>query len=283
MSAPLDTIQGMTDAIDYTAAGPLTGLDESSRLLDVVPHDPVSICRLVPGLILHPFDAQSLGLDAGRSAESQIRPADAIVRALLALDPASLTVPREPARRLIATCRSFVVLSCALLRYRRIAARARCGFGTYFQAGQGLDHWITEYWHEAECRWVRVDTQHLEQASVARPGDLQPGEFLTGGEAWAAHREGRVDAAQFGVPGTENFGPAEIRGNAIRDLAALNNVETLPWDEWGRMTSSYRGETGPDYDELLDEIAAVCAADDPQAIAAIYARDELRVPEELIR
>jgi hypothetical protein len=70
---------------------------------------------------------------------------------------------------------------------------------------------------------------------------LQPGEFLTGGEAWTGYRHGGIDAATFGVEGTENFGPAEISGNTIRDLAALNKVEVLPWDEWGRMTAAYAG------------------------------------------
>ena len=56
----------------------------------------------------------------------------------------------------------------------------------------------------------------------------------------------------------------------------------LPWDEWGRMTSAYRGEVGEDYDELLDAIAAVCAADDPAAVTSLYAHDDLRVPAEII-
>jgi hypothetical protein len=111
---------------------------------------------------------------------------------------------------------------------------------------------------------------------------LRPGEFLSGGEAWAAFRRGEIDAARFGVYGTGNWGPAEIRGNAVKDLAALNKVEMLPWDEWGRMTAAYRGETGEDYDELLDEIAAVCAADEPAAVARLYARGDLRVPAEII-
>jgi hypothetical protein len=111
---------------------------------------------------------------------------------------------------------------------------------------------------------------------------LQPGEFLSGGEAWAAYRAGHIDAAQFGVFGMDNWGPAEIRGNLIRDLAALNKAEMLPWDEWGRMAESYRGETGPDYDTLMDEIAAICASGDASAIAACYARDELQVPASLI-
>jgi len=274
----------MTAAIDYSAPGRLTDIGEVSvAVLEAIPADPVGICRLVPGLVLHPFEATDLGLDAGRLGGREIRQASEIIRAVLELDPAALDIPREPERRLVGTCRTFVVLSCALLRHRGIAARARCGFGTYFQPGLGLDHWITEYWHEAAERWVRVDTQHLERSFVPRPEDLQPGEFLTGGEAWTGYRRGDVDAATFGVPGTENFGPAEISGNTIRDLAALNKVEMLPWDEWGRMTAAYAGQAGPGYDKLIDEVAAACASDSPRHVTDLYSRPELQVPAELIQ
>jgi hypothetical protein len=262
----------------------MTGLSEISPMaLAGIPAEPVAICRMAAGLIIHPLGTDGLDLAAERFDENQIRPARGIIEALLALDPAPLDVPREPGRRVVGTCRHFAVLGCALLRLQGIAARARCGFGTYFQPGQGLDHWITEYWHSADARSVRVDTQHLESGFVAHPEDLQPGEFLTGGEAWPSYRAGQVDATHFGVFGTQNWGPAEIRGNVIRDLAALNKAEMLPWDEWGRMTASYRGETGPDYDALIDEIAAICVTGDESAVAACYARDELQVPPDMIR
>jgi hypothetical protein len=48
-------------------------------------------------------------------------------------------------------------------------------------------------------------------------------------------------------------------------------------------TLAYRGETGPDYDELLDTVAAVCAADDPVEVARLYGHDHLRVPADLLR
>ena len=57
----------------------------------------------------------------------------------------------------------------------------------------------------------------------------------------------------------------------------------LPWDEWGRMTASYQGETGADYDALMDKIAAVCAADDADDVARLYASEDLAVPRKLIR
>jgi hypothetical protein len=65
----------------------------------------------------------------------------------------------------IGTCRHFAVLSCALLRYRGTAARARCGFATSFQPGQGLDHWITEYRDDKDERWVQADTEIIGAGS----------------------------------------------------------------------------------------------------------------------
>jgi hypothetical protein len=261
---------------DFAEAGPLTSLATVDvHILADLPSDPVALCRLASGLVIQPHDASAAGVPEARLDEKQIRPAARIVAALLAQQPAPLTSPRDPAARVVGTCRHFAVLSTALLRHRGIAARARCGFATYFQPGQGLDHWVTEYWDDG--RWVRIDSEALPLPVLERPEDLRPGEFLTGGEAWAAHRASEIDASRFGVWGTENFGPAEIQGNAVRDLASLNKVETLPWDEWGRMEAAYKGATGADYDELMDRIAAV---DDP---AALYASvSELRVPGSLI-
>src|SRR5215469_3120575 len=232
-------------------------------------------------LVVQPNAARDLGLGEARLGESNLRPAARILGALLALNPAPVAAGRPPVQRAVGTCRHFALLSCAFLRYRGIDARARCGFATYFQDGQGLDHWIIEY-RDGNGRWIRLDPEILGGTVLDHPEDLPPGAFLSGGEAWAAFRRGEIDAARFGVYGTGNWGPAEISGNAVRDLAALNKVEMLPWDEWGRMTAAYRGETGSDYDELLDELAAVCAAGDPAAMAGLYAHEDLRVPAGII-
>lgn len=269
--------------IDYAAPGPLTGFDGiDAVMLELINGHPVEICFPVHSLVIQPGDATSRMLPAERFAENQIRPAADLVRTALALDPAPLGVPREPKKRVIGTCRHFAVLSCALLRYRGIPSRVRCGFATYFQPGQTLDHWITEYWDGEQCRWIRIDSEVLGQSVLPHPEDVRPDEFLSGGEAWIMFRRGEIDASQFGVCGSENWGPAEIRGNAVKDLAALNKVEMLPWDEWGRMTEAYNGETGVEYDDLLDSLAAACAADDHEAMSALYARDEFRVPADFL-
>lgn len=272
----------MTPAIDYAEPGPLTDLEGlAPEILAGTGDDPVQVCMPVHLLVVEPDAARDLGLAEARLEERSLRPAARILGALLALDPAPVSTGRPPGQRVVGTCRHFALLSCAFLRYRGIEARVRCGFATYFQPGQGLDHWVTEY-RDGEGRWVRVDPEILGGTVLDHPEDLRPGEFLTGGEAWAAFRRGEIDAARFGVYGTGNWGPAEIRGNAVKDLAALNKVEMLPWDEWGRMTAAYRGETGADYDDLLDELAEVCATAAPAAVASLYAHPDLRVPASLI-
>jgi Transglutaminase-like superfamily len=268
--------------IDYAGPGPLTGLEGlAPEVLAGAGDDPVELCMPVHQLVVQPHTAQELGVAEARLGESNLRPAARILAALLALNPAPVAAGRQPGQRVVGTCRHFALLGCAFLRFRGIAARVRCGFATYFQPGQGVDHWVTEY-RDGDGRWVRIDPELLGGSVLVHPEHLRPGEFLAGGEAWAAFRRGEIDAANFGVYGTANFGPSEIRGNAVRDLAALNKVEMLPWDEWGRMGSAYRDETGEDYDELLDELATVCAADDPAAVASLYAHDDLRVPAGLI-
>jgi hypothetical protein len=270
-----------SDVLDYARPGPLTSLDATQlALVEGLPDDPVGICAAVQHLVIQPSDAAALGVSEGRIAEKNIRPASELITALTALDPAPLDKARTPGTRVVGTCRHFAVLACAILRTRGVASRARCGFGTYFLAGRGVDHWITEYWDDGRDRWVRVDTEHLGEGLVACPEDLAPGEFLTGGEAWVRYRDGSIDPAVFGVAGTDHaWGPAEISGNAVRDLAALCKREMLNWDEWGRMTTAYQGRTGPDYDRLIDVVADVCAKDDREALSSLFAHEDLTVPQ----
>jgi hypothetical protein len=113
-------------SIDYAVPGPLTTLAAvDPAALDGVGADPVEICRPVAGLVIQPEDAQALDLAAERFATNQIRQAGELVRHLLALDPAPVTVPRAPERRVVGTCRHFAVLSCALLRHRGRAGPGR--------------------------------------------------------------------------------------------------------------------------------------------------------------
>ena len=274
----------MGNLIDYRSPGLFTDVRTvDPAALRGVATDPVDMCRPISRLVIQPGDAEAVGIAAERLAENQIRPAATLVERLMAVDAAPLSKPREAGLRVVGTCRHFAVLACALLRNAGYAARVRCGFATYFQPGQALDPWVIEYRLEETARWIRLDPEILGGTVLPNADDLKPGEFLTGAEAWAAYRRDEVDGATFGVHGTENFGPAEIRGNVVKDLAALNKVESLPWDEWGRMTDAYAGRTGEDYDALLDELAAVCESDDAGAVSALYRNPVFEVPSELLR
>lgn len=262
----------------YRAPGPFTDLDDEQRVLvGALPAEPVALCAAAQGLLVLPNLATSAELSPRRLEERNTRPARSILHAALGRNSATLDVSRPLKSRVTGTCRHFAVLSCAFLRARAIPTRARCGFETYFQPGRNNDHWITEHWDGA--RWVRMDSEILGFEIVDRPEDLAEGQFLSGAEAWAAYRAG-ADPMTFGVAGTENWGVAEIVGNAIRDLAALNKVEMLPWDEWGPMTSCYAHGLTPAIEEMMDELTAALVAGDDLAVTALYAT--VPVPDEMI-
>lgn len=273
--------------IDYYAApGPLTELDtEQAEMIRRLGLDPEGLCRAAQGLLISPLDAIGAGLSEQRMAERNTRPASMLLSRALELDPGvALDQPRRGDLRVVGTCRHFAVMATAFLRACDVPARARCGFAAYFVPPKKVDHWIVEHWSAADRRWVRIDPEYVGRATPAsaRPDDLQPGEFLTAGEAWRLLRAGHDDPADFGVFGTENWGVGEVRGNAMRDLASLaHKVEMLPWDEWGPMAASYQGTTGEDFDRLVDDLTAATQEPDPSELRRSF--ESLAVPAPMIR
>lgn len=267
----------------WDEAGPLTTITaDLIPALVGLPEDPVGLCRAAQGLVMLPHLAAGFGIPDDRRSERSIRAASDVLRRVLQLDGAPIEQTRRPDRRVIGTCRQFALLSCAFLRHRGIPARARCGFACYFVTDKYLDHWVTEYLDD-RGRWVRIDSEILGFSFVDHPDDLAIGEFLTGGEAWRHVIESGADPSDFGVDGAPHtWGIGEVRGNAIRDLAALNKVEMLPWDEWGRMQLSYEGDTGQEFDALIDKVAEACASGDRSLMEQMYLAEDLRVPGELI-
>lgn len=269
----------------YVAPGPLTVLTtEQTEMIRALGLDPKGLCRAAQGLVVAPPDAASAGLSEHRMAERNTRPATALLQRVLELDGASpLDEPRPVAQRVVGTCRHFAALATAFVRATGVPARARCGFATYFVPPRKVDHWIVEYWSSEDRRWVRIDPEYVDRDAfdAFRADDLRAGEFLTAGEAWQLIRSGEEDPADFGVFGTENWGPGEVRGNAMRDLASVfEKIEMLPWDVWGPMEDSYDGRTGDDFDLLIDQLAAACDAHDEAELQRIY--DRLAVPAALI-
>jgi Transglutaminase-like superfamily len=270
----------------YAAPGPMTDLTGvPAEVFDALPTDPVALCRTVPGLIVHEMWANAYGFDVpeDRLTDLQARSAGEMAEVIRRLDAGPLSAARSAEQRMVGNCRHFSTLSCALLRRAGIPARARCGFGMYFEPGRYVDHWVTEYWHAGERRWVRIDSQlDAVQRAAINPEfdteDLPPGPFLPAGEAWQRCRTGRADPNTFGI--FEFWGLWFVQANVVRDLAALNKMELLPWDVWGLMT--VQEEPDAAVSSLTDTVADVISGDDTDAVRRVYEDNEgLRVPDKV--
>jgi hypothetical protein len=272
----------------YAEPGPMTTLRLSPATAEGLPSDPLGLCGVARGVIVHEFLAASLygvEIPPPRADEVETRPASAIVDTIQHLDARPLVEVRPPERRMFGNCRQFSTLSCALLRRAGIPARARCGFGTYFEAGKYIDHWIVEYWDQTREGWRRVDSQldepqHEAMAIDFDATDVPRDRFLTGGEAWQLSRAGRADPDTFGI--LDFWGPMMLRGNTVRDLASLNKMELLPWDGWGLMNRA--DELGDEAaDRLTDEVADTTVGGEWSDVRRLYeGNDLLRVPATIV-
>ena len=268
----------------YAAPGRLTDLAGEADLGEL-PHDIAGLARLVQGLVLHDGWAPRYGVTVSAEGKQglQVRTAASMLRRIRELDGRPLSDARPPERRFVGICRHISVLTTALLRHVGVPARARCGFGTYFEGGgRFIDHWIVEHWDARSRRWVRSDAQldALQCETLCLdfdPLDLPAGRFLAGGEAWQECRAQRADPGKFGI--YEYWGGWFIRNNVVRDLAALNKVELLPWDAWGLMDRQSAIGDGPS-DALVDQVAAVANAGEWSAVRSLYQEDaRLRAPD----
>ncbi len=264
-------------------AGRMTDAGVHAPALAALPKDLPALVGIVQGLLLHLYWADSYGvtLTEERRAEPHLRGLEPMLHRVLARDGRPLTAARPPAARLVVVCRHFTLLLAAMLRAHGIAARARCGFATYFDRERSMDHWVCEYWRADDRRWVLVDAQldalQRERLQVDFDAlDVPRDRFVVAGEAWRACRAGAADPGQFGI--LDMFGLWFVAGNVVRDLAALCGREMLPWDVWGTM---------PQPDEaidaerlrLLDRVAALTQApDDLAELHRAYADERLLVP-----
>ncbi len=273
---------------DYSKGhGPMTALGARAEDFRALPTDIAALCEVVQGLLIHrmlaPF-AYRVTLSEERQDDANIRPIEEMLARIRALDQRPLTVAREPGNRMGAVCRHFTLMLCAMLRAQGVPARARCGFGAYFNPGRFEDHWVCEYWNAGQARWVLVDAQlDAVQRELFQPDfdplDVPRDRFIIAGDAWRRCRAGRADPSLFGLTPIHEQGLWFIAGNLLRDLASLNRMELLPWDVWGSMPAS-DAELGDEHIALFDRVAAHTMAGDDAfpEVRAIYQDDRLRVP-----
>ena len=283
MSATASTT---TEALNfYRTPGKMTDPGGRASALDGLPAEIGELARVAQGLLLHEHIAPAYGvqLSDARRKETHTRSVQAMIALFQAHDPRPLTESRALEDRAIGTCRNFTVFVVAALRAQGVPARARCGFAAYFEPGKFLDHWVVEYWHTALSRWILVDSQIDDvQRTLFHPDfdllDVPRDRFLVAGDAWRACRERRLDPESFGI--LDMHGILFVAGNVIRDAAALNEIELLPWDVWGAMPRP--GETLDD-DRLafFDHLAELTRVPDANLgeLRALYESDDrVRVP-----
>lgn len=278
----------MTDLTFFTQYGKITNPGSYAQLYNDLPSDIPSLVQVVQGLIVHIFWAERYGLSLSdeRKGEVQLRTMQRRLARTLALDPSPLAAPRSVEKKIVGNCRDFSTTLASMLQSKGIPARPRCGFAVYFEPGLYIDHWVCEYWNKAEGRWVLVDAQldNFQCEALKIPFntlDVPRDQFVVGAAAWKLCRSGQADSAKFGI--FDMNGIDFVKGDFIRDVAALNKVELLPWDCWG-MILTETATIPPDDLSMLDRLADLTYQDVPdfEAVRQLYESDpRLRVGESI--
>jgi hypothetical protein len=266
----------------------MTSAGDHARRFDELPRDVKALAGVAQGLSVHEYVASGFygfTVPDERRKESHVRWVALMLDRILAIDPRPLSVARPVDKRLVGVCHHFVLFLVAVLRAKGVPARARGGFGAYFNPPYFEDHWVCEYWNAAEARWVLADPQFDEvwrrQLKIEHDVlDVPRARFLTAGDAWGRCRAGEADPSKFGIFQGDLRGLWFIAGDLVRDLAALNKMEMLPWDVWGAMPRPGEALKG-DRLAFFDRIAALTRTPDAafEELRKLYESDDgLRVP-----
>src|SRR5258708_1406203 len=145
----------------YRAPIAMSDAGRQASLFDGLPRDVGGLAAVVQGVLMHEHVAPAYGLTLSREqhAQAHLRDVEKILETIAQQDKRPLPVARPAGERVVGVCRHFTLLHVAMLRAQGVAARARCGFGAYFEKGKFVDHWVTEYWNDLQKRWVLADPQ----------------------------------------------------------------------------------------------------------------------------
>jgi hypothetical protein len=275
----------------YSSPGLVTRGGEHEAALAALPAGVEALARVVQGLVLHEFTAFAMhGVEIApeRQFESHIRAVPDMLDRLRALDDRPLLQARPPASRLVGVCSHFSGLLLAMLRAQGIPARARWGFGSWFNPPFFEDHVLCETWDRDQSRWRLVDAQ-LDEAWQRQPAvdfdvlDVPRNRFIIAADAWRLCRVGQADASRFGIFQGNQRGLWFIASNLLKDAAALVKHETLPWDVFGAMPLP-GSSLEPGALEFFDRLAQLTAAADealPQLRRLAATDEQVRVPERV--
>jgi hypothetical protein len=224
----------------YASHSPMSDPGDAGAFLEPLPNDAAALSRVIQGLTIYDVVARDFyGFEppANRLREIHLRRIEQRLARIVELDEQPLQIARPPERRALARCNSFALLLVTMLRAKGISARSRCGFAAYFNPPNFEDHWVCEYWAPRERRWCLADPQidEIWRARLnIRPDtlDVPRTQFIAAADAWRRCRGGEPDEL-FGISFANLRGLWFVAGNLVRDMAALNKMEMLPWDVWG--------------------------------------------------
>ena len=144
----------MTTPLDaYASPVGMTDPGRFAPLFEPLPQDIAGVAKVAQGLLIHEHMVAAYGrsLTPAEQATVHLRRVEELLERMVALDGRPLTERRPVADRVAGNCRHFSVLAVAMLRAHGTPARARCGFGGYFNPGTFEDHWVCERWdHDAQ-------------------------------------------------------------------------------------------------------------------------------------
>jgi hypothetical protein len=268
----------------FLQQGVMTTPGKYAALFDGLASDAAGVARIVQGLLIHEFwtGAYEVTLAEPDRDRVNLRRVEQVLDAIVSRNDRPLSVAREPDSRIATNCRGFTVMAVAMLRANGVPARSRCGFGAYFTEGFFEDHWVAEYWDPRAGRWKLLDAQidDVQRAELTIDFDLTDvphDRFVIAGDAWEQFRAGRADPSKYGLSGIQEAGDWWIAANLMRDAAALNGVELLPWDEWGAMP-----KPGEKYDPgIFDALAAATREPSIDDVQRLMTDERLRVPAEV--
>jgi hypothetical protein len=274
----------------YIEHSPFTTPGRHANQLAGLPVSPDRAASVIQGLCIYDVVAEDFyghRVPEDRFGEIHLRGMESMLDRTLALDP-QIGRERPFDRRLVSRCHHYALLLAATLRAHQVPARLRCGFGAYFNRGKFEDHWICEYWDGAARRWIGVDAQ-LDEVWKVRlhvrfdPCDVPRSQFLVAAQAWQACRRGEADPANFGIEFADMRGLWYIAGSLIRDLAALNKCEMLPWDVWGAQPKPNANLDAATL-AFFDHLALLTIEPDiahPELQSAYSADERTRVPPQV--
>ncbi len=152
---------------------------------------------------------------------------------------------RAPQNRVFCVCAGFARVATAVFRAHTVPAWVRVGFASYLNSGFWEDHWVCEY--RSGETWLLLDAQ-LDETAVRdfgvdfAPWDVPRDRFLDASTAWRQLRAGELDPSTIGLSAIGLAGAWFVAQSVLRDAAALNNVEMLPWKpgQWAERSAPGR-------------------------------------------